>query len=140
MEALILALALFAVQPAPCPNPACYCRVCECDACDCHEASGVAAKAQPFGNPEELPVEIIDIWATYCPPCMAMKPDYEAVSREFPGLMKSVDAEANAEWVASKGVRTIPAILVMQGDKVLARYVGRMNREQLRAVARRWKE
>jgi thioredoxin-like negative regulator of GroEL len=69
-----------------------------------------------------------------------MQPDWDAVSLENRGLMSELDMDANQEYAQAMQVRTIPAILVMQGDKVLARYVGRMNREQLRTIARRWKQ
>jgi thiol-disulfide isomerase/thioredoxin len=150
--ALLLATFLWtncadAKPPQAPPVRKCFCEACQCGpSCTC--ASGECRcptckdrlQVQPFGVSEELPTRLVRFTADWCGPCRAMQPDWDAVSLENRGLMSELDMDANQEYAQAMQVRTIPAILVMQGDKVLARYVGRMNREQLRTIARRWKQ
>ena len=59
----------------------------------------------------ELPV-VVDIWATWCGPCMAIAPIFDQLAGEYAGRVKfvKIDANQNPEAVSAAGVTSIPTL------------------------------
>lgn len=73
----------------------------------------------------DVPV-LVDFWATWCGPCMAIAPHVEAIARELAGKAKvfKVDVDSDGEVAARYGVMSIPALIVFKGGQEVDRMVG----------------
>ena len=61
---------------------------------------------------------VIDFTATWCPPCKAIAPKYEAMAAEFTDVtLKKVDVDANAEAAQAAGIQCMPTFKFYKGGK-----------------------
>ncbi len=75
-----------------------------------------------------IPV-LVDVWAPWCGPCLAMAPAYEAAARELEprvALIK-LDSDAQPSASAKLGIRGIPTMILFMGGRELARTSGAMS-------------
>jgi thioredoxin 2 len=80
----------------------------------------------------EVPL-IVDCWASWCGPCLAMAPVYdEAASRLAPGIhLAKLDTEAEQAIAARLGIRSIPTLIAFRNGKEIARQSGAIGLPQL---------
>jgi thioredoxin 1 len=73
----------------------------------------------------DVPV-LVDFWATWCGPCMAIAPHVEAIAAELQGKAKvfKVDVDSDGDVAARYGVMSIPALIVFKGGQEVDRMVG----------------
>jgi thioredoxin 1 len=69
---------------------------------------------------------MVDFWAEWCPPCKAMDPIIEDLTRELAGRVKIVklDVEENPSTVVRYNVRAMPTMIVFQGGQPVDMKVG----------------
>ncbi len=72
---------------------------------------------------------LVDFWAPWCPPCLAMAPGLESLSKSMDKDLDvvKVDIEAspdNGQLASKYGVRGIPNMQIFQGGKVVEELVG----------------
>jgi thioredoxin 1 len=65
---------------------------------------------------------LVDFWASWCGPCLAMNPAIEALARDF--KVCKVNVDTNQELAAHYGISSIPALLIFKDRKIAARHVG----------------
>lgn len=80
-----------------------------------------------------LPV-LVDMWATWCPPCRMVSPALEQLAAERAGSLKLVKVDVDtAPGLAQRfAVRAVPTLMVMRDGKVLARQAGASSLPALR--------
>jgi thioredoxin 1 len=74
---------------------------------------------------------LVDFWASWCGPCLAMNPTIEALAREF--KVCKVNVDTNQELAGRYGISSIPAFLIFKGGQIAARHVGVTPEATLRA-------
>lgn len=79
----------------------------------------------------EVPV-LVDFYADWCVPCKKLAPVLDQVARETPGVrVMKVNVDRNRRLAAHYGIRSLPSLMVFDGGKVTAQFVGVPKKEQL---------
>ncbi len=76
---------------------------------------------------------LVDFWAEWCKPCLAMVPDLEAVAQLYAGRLKvgKVNVEENNEVPFRYNITAMPTLIVLKDGKVLDQRVGKMSKDAL---------
>lgn len=74
---------------------------------------------------KEKPV-IVDFWASWCMPCVILKPILEKVVEEFEGkvLLAKVNVNENQELAMKYGVMSIPNVKMFKNGKIVDEFIG----------------
>jgi thioredoxin 2 len=77
---------------------------------------------------------LVDLWATWCPPCKMVAPILEAMSRDLAGKLKVVKVDVDNSPVISQrfDARSIPMLLLIADGKVVDTIVGALPKLALR--------
>ncbi|MFE9578589.1 thioredoxin family protein [Nocardia sp. NPDC006044] len=69
---------------------------------------------------------LVDLWATWCRPCVLVSPALERLATERAGRLKlvKVDVDAAPRTAERFVVRAVPTLLVLDHGEVLARQAG----------------
>jgi len=73
----------------------------------------------------QVPV-VIDLWATWCQPCVALGPIIERAVAATNGqvVLAKVDVDANPQVGAAFRVQSIPAVFAMHQQKIVDQFLG----------------
>ncbi len=76
---------------------------------------------------------LVDFWAPWCGPCVAIGPTLEALAEEFKGkvTIAKMNVDENANIPASMGVRSIPFLALFKDGKVVGSVVGAVPKAKL---------
>ncbi|MFL5327658.1 MAG: thioredoxin [Gemmataceae bacterium] len=74
---------------------------------------------------------LVDFWAAWCGPCRSMNPSIENLARDF--KVCKVNIDTNQELATRYGISSIPALLIFNRGKIVARHVGVTPKNTLRA-------
>jgi thioredoxin 1 len=69
---------------------------------------------------------LVDFWAAWCGPCRMIAPMIEELASEYDGKVKigKLDVDNNQRVAMQYGIRSIPALLVFKGGKVVDQIIG----------------
>ena len=74
---------------------------------------------------------LVDFWASWCPPCRAMEPTIEALSKQY--KVCKVNVDSNQQLAARYDISSIPALLIFKDGRIVARHLGITPETTLRA-------
>lgn len=68
---------------------------------------------------------ILDFYALWCGPCKTLTPRLESMSTEYDGVeFVKMDVDKNQEYALSLGIRSIPTVIIYNGDNIIDRSQG----------------
>ena len=81
-----------------------------------------------------MSVQLIDFYADWCGPCIAMKPVVEELGKELSGRVeiKKINVDENQEEASKYGVMSIPTYLILKDGKEVDRFVGVTSKEVIK--------
>lgn len=112
-------------MPAPKLGDGARCGRCHRDLFDARplevDEAGFARHAQR----DEIPL-LVDFWAPWCGPCKMIGPFIEQLAEEYEGKIKVVkyNTQDSNQVAASLGVRSIPAVILFDGNEVVDAIIG----------------
>lgn len=79
---------------------------------------------------------LIDFWATWCGPCIAMQPVLKEVAEKARGKARivKIDVDKNPNISAQYQIQSIPTLMMFQNGKILWRAAGMQSVNQLMTV------
>ncbi|MBW2725930.1 MAG: tetratricopeptide repeat protein [Deltaproteobacteria bacterium] len=78
---------------------------------------------------------VVDFWAPWCAPCRTLGPLLESLASEFAGafLLVKVDTESAPQTAQQFDVRSIPAVVGIRDQEIVAEFVGAQPETAVRA-------
>jgi thioredoxin 1 len=79
---------------------------------------------------------LVDFWAPWCGPCVAIGPLLEQMAEEYKGriTVAKMNVDENANTPSQFGVRSIPFIVLVKDGKVIDSVVGVVPKQKLIAM------
>jgi thioredoxin len=88
-----------------------------------------------IGNGENV---IVDFWASWCGPCLMMKPRFENVAQKSRTQMYMVNVGEEQELALELGIRAVPTIKVFSNGSSIETHVGALSESALMEMAKKY--
>jgi thioredoxin 1 len=78
---------------------------------------------------------VIDVYATWCGPCIQMKPFFEQLATELSDkyTFAELNVDESRELAISLNVTSVPTFIFIKNKNIVGREVGYMPKEELKA-------
>ena len=74
----------------------------------------------------------VDFWATWCGPCRAFGPTFEAASEENPDIVfGKVNIDANQDLASAAGIQAVPTLMIAKQGQIIFKQAGALRAEDL---------
>lgn len=79
---------------------------------------------------------LVDFWASWCGPCVTLKPTLQKIAGEYDGkfILAKAATDENADAASKFGVMSIPAVKLFKDGEVVDEFVG----AQPEATIKQW--
>jgi thioredoxin len=68
---------------------------------------------------------LVDYWAKWCGPCKSLIPRLEVLESQYPNVtFVKVDVDENMDDALDMGIRSVPTIIIYDGEKLVNRSQG----------------
>ena len=69
---------------------------------------------------------LVDFWATWCKPCLAVAPILDELANEYEGKVTFVklDVDHNAKTASTYGIMSIPSLIIFKNGAPVSHIVG----------------
>ncbi len=83
---------------------------------------------------------IVDFWAPWCGPCIAMKPKFEKVAQSVRAKMYTLNVSEYREIAIDLGIRSIPTIKGFKNGNNIETHVGVKTEAELTEMAKKYED
>lgn len=82
---------------------------------------------------KRFPNVVVDCWAPWCRPCLAIAPSISAMAKDYKGriVFVKMNTDENQEFAMEHRIMNIPALLVFKNGKEKDRIIGARPRKSL---------
>lgn len=79
---------------------------------------------------------LVDFWALWCPPCLALVPTLQALAAEYADklVIAKMNVEENTDIPATYGARSLPFLTVFKNGKVVSSLVGAHSKARIKEM------
>jgi thioredoxin len=78
---------------------------------------------------------IVDFKAKWCGPCKVLIPRLEKIEKDYPSVnFVMIDIDSDMESILDMGIRSVPTVLVMDGETLIERINGLQSEEIYKQV------
>ncbi|MDE7243143.1 MAG: thioredoxin [Oscillospiraceae bacterium] len=75
---------------------------------------------------------LVDFWASWCPPCMALAPTVDEIAREEKGLkVGKVNVDEEPELVRRFRIVSVPTLMVFKSGELICQETGGKSKEEI---------